>query len=413
MELSYDNLDELASVHGPSFYIFDPKSLAKNFNELLAAFVKRYPKTHIAYSYKTNYLPRICQLVDQLGGYAEVVSSMELSVAHRIGVSPGNIFFNGPFKELGASEQLLSLGGVVNVDSLDELTALAASYENSSKKEIWRIGVRCNFPVEGLPISRFGTDVKSDDFLKIFEILKCNDHLKFDSLHCHFAPRNLACWTDTVNGVLKTLKKIEQLSIGLPATVSLGGGLHGNVSGHVAEQFAQRPPTFCEYAQEIQPLAEFLSKYEYEKRPTLIIEPGTALVADTMKFICRVNNVKKVNGLNLISATGSKFNVNSGSINPKFTVVNNSNTPASSTVENATICGFTCIESDTIADGFTGKITNGDFVIIDEVGSYSIVMKPPFILPNVPIIELGDGPVSSKTIKRKETWEDIFQTYNF
>jgi diaminopimelate decarboxylase len=39
------------------------------------------------------------------------------------------------------------------------------------------------------------------------------------------------------------------------------------------------------------------------------------------------------------------------------------------------------------------------------------VLKPPFILPNFPIIE-WDGE-KTKVVKRKETFDDLFKTYVF
>nr|MZG79422.1 decarboxylase [Photobacterium lucens] len=59
--------------------------------------------------------------------------------------------------------------------------------------------------------------------------------------------------------------------------------------------------------------------------------------------------------------------------------------------------------------GYTGRLFQGDFLIFNNVGSYSIVFKPPFILPNVPIIELTGNSV--ELIKRQETVDDIFETF--
>ena len=40
-----------------------------------------------------------------------------------------------------------------------------------------------------------------------------------------------------------------------------------------------------------------------------------------------------------------------------------------------------------------------------------MVLKPPFILPNFPVLELRDGRVT--VVKRQETFDDIFRTYVF
>ena len=83
------------------------------------------------------------------------------------------------------------------------------------------------------------------------------------------------------------------------------------------------------------------------------------------------------------------------------------------TLENAYFGGYTCIEGDYLYKGFNGELSVGDFVVFDDVGSYSIVMKPPFILPNVAILEPLDRGKSLAVIKRGENFEDIFSTYTF
>ena len=50
-------------------------------------------------------------------------------------------------------------------------------------------------------------------------------------------------------------------------------------------------------------------------------------------------------------------------------------------------------------------------MVFENVGSYSVVLKPPFILPNFPIVELCDG--QARVVKRKETFDDLFCTYEF
>jgi len=63
--------------------------------------------------------------------------------------------------------------------------------------------------------------------------------------------------------------------------------------------------------------------------------------------------------------------------------------------------------------GYSGNIAVGDFVVFDNAGSYSVVLKPPFILPNFPILDLGSEEDSLKIIKQAETFDDIFHTYNY
>ena len=73
--------------------------------------------------------------------------------------------------------------------------------------------------------------------------------------------------------------------------------------------------------------------------------------------------------------------------------------------------GFTCIESDYLYRHYNGNLAKGDMVVFGNVGSYSVVLKPPFILPNFPIIDISEGQL--EIIKRGESFDDLFHTFNF
>ena len=60
---------------------------------------------------------------------------------------------------------------------------------------------------------------------------------------------------------------------------------------------------------------------------------------------------------------------------------------------------------------YTGEFAVGDAIVISNCGSYSLVMKPPFILPNFPVLDICGNEV--EVIKRAETFDDIFHTFNY
>ena len=49
--------------------------------------------------------------------------------------------------------------------------------------------------------------------------------------------------------------------------------------------------------------------------------------------------------------------------------------------------------------------------MINNCGSYSLVMKPPFILPNFPVLDICGEKV--EVIKKGEVFDDIFHTFAF
>ena len=120
-------------------YVFQEAAFIENYKRFEACFQRMYPNYRVSYSFKTNYTPYICNLVKTLGGYAEVVSMMEYTLAKKLGYPDHKIIFNGPSKEEFPD-------CILNVDNLDELA------EVPNKK----IGIRVNIDVGQGFVSRFG-----------------------------------------------------------------------------------------------------------------------------------------------------------------------------------------------------------------------------------------------------------------
>ena len=263
----------LAEVHGPSFYLVDIEKFRENFSNLLGAFKTHYSKTKIAYSYKTNYLPNLCAAVDQLGGYAEVVSKLEMELAQRLNIIDSNIFFNGPIKDPEAVRLLLTHGGTVNIDSLDEFTTIITWLEDAQVGPI-SLGIRCNFDVTGDSNSRFGLDPRSGTFKQIMD--QCHRHPKINltGFHCHFASRAIGSWTSRASMMVEFLQQVpDEIFSGLKQSVWVVGCQVkclmkcNNVTPSLFEEYALAAA---------EPFAQLIKQRGALCEPELIIEPGTA-----------------------------------------------------------------------------------------------------------------------------------------
>lgn len=396
-------LQQLSVEFGSAFYLLNTAQFNQNFAELKSAFTDIYPNTNIAYSYKTNYIPTLCRNVDSLGGFAEVVSDMELEIALRIGVTPEKIIWNGPYKNPQKFEQLLIMGGQVNIDSVHELTLLkqiSAKYPNHTLN----IGIRVNFEINDNTVSRFGIDVESQDFADTLKTIKQLPNVNLIGFQCHYATRILETWRPRAEKMLNLLDRIGII----PQRIDLGGGLYGKIDESLKKQFNAYIPTYQEYAEAVAPV--FAKRFKGTTNPPLLlIEPGSALVGDCMSFVAKVETIKNIRGNNIATLLGSTHNININGKNPPLTVY-----PLSQNRQeyaNVNFVGYTCIESDVLYRGYNGLLGEGDFVEFGNAGSYSIVLKPPFILPNFPVIDISQG--KTILIKRGETFDDIFHTYSF
>lgn len=75
--------------------------------------------------------------------------------------------------------------------------------------------------------------------------------------------------------------------------------------------------------------------------------------------------------------------------------------------DNLTFSGITCMEDDVFYEGYSGKANINDFVLFEDVGAYSFVLKPPFITLNVPIVQYPE----MIEIKRREYIDDVLDLY--
>ncbi|MBR2465180.1 MAG: alanine racemase [Clostridia bacterium] len=398
-------MKQLTEQIGDAFYLLESAQFRQNFLELKSEFASIYPNFNIAYSYKTNYTPKLCKIVNELGGFAEVVSDMEMEIALRVGVAPQNIIWNGPFKNAEKVEQLLVMGGTVNIDSAYEIDLIAEIAKKYPGQKL-NIGIRCNFDVNDGVVSRFGFDIESEDFSRALTLFEDYKNLYLIGLQCHFATRRLDTWRPRAQGMLDL---IDKLGI-VPEHIDLGGGLFGKMADSLKAQFDSEIPTYKQYAQAVAPI--FVEHFKNtENKPMLLIEPGSALVGDCMRFAARVVNIKEVRGKAIATLLGSIYNINP--------TLNKKNPPIEvypmggeqKEYVDLDFGGFTCIESDYLYRHFNGKLAKGDMVMFGNVGSYSVVLKPPFILPNFPMIDVCEGGL--EIIKRGETFDDLFHTFSF
>lgn len=408
MTFDYNKLNELAQNLGESFYILNLDRFRNNYSELKNAFQQFYPKTELAYSYKTNYIPKICKTVDEEGGYAEVVSGMEYDLAIKLGVNPKKIIVNGPYKPFHDLERFLINGSIVNLDSYSEAILLKKIVKKNPDKN-FNIGLRCNFDIGTGAISRFGFDTDNKEFFKLANDLMDTKNINFINLHCHFPNRDLKYFPERVDNMIRIYRMLSKN--GQPKMIDVGGGLGGNISDYVRKQLPYDVADYSDYANII--ARNFYNEFEKDEiQPTLVLEPGTAIVADTLNFICRIVEIKEVRKSYFAIVSGSKVNFNpmASSINLPINVYSETNTNKKF-YNSIDISGYTCMEGDYLHKGYKGFLGIGDFVEIENVGSYSVVNKPPFILPNVPIITFIDGQI--EVLKKTEDFEYIFQTYHF
>ncbi|MGP1589532.1 diaminopimelate decarboxylase [Oribacterium sp. oral taxon 102] len=400
-------INNALQLYGSPIYVFDKRAFIENYRAFFSAMKTNYEKYELSYSYKTNYAPYICKLVKELGGYAEVVSDMEYYIAKKVGYEDDHIIYNGPIKGKLGNEMLLN-GGMLNVDNLDELTRIVDLAKQNSKINI-KIGLRLNVDIGQSFVSRFGIDVTSGDFEKALGLIQTADNLDVQGIHIHVGQsRTVMAWTNRIKEALKIIDKYfdgKKLKY-----IDLGSGMFGEMDDELAIQFGKDLPKYLDYAQAIgMVINEHYKDYTYDNKPILFTEPGTTLINHYIDFIATVSSIKHIRGKDFVVLDCSKHNLGEISYLKKLPINVIHNNKNQEQIVDGEFVGYTCLEHDKMYIGYNGTLGTGDNIIFGNVGGYSNVDKPPFILPNCAMISMEGE--SLELIKEKESFDYILDTY--
>ncbi|MGN7469756.1 diaminopimelate decarboxylase [Brevibacillus sp. SAFN-007a] len=391
-----------------SFFLLDPDRLRDNYERFSRAFSSRYEQVSIGYSYKTNYLPYVCQCLHRLGALAEVVSRLEYDLARKLGVEPTAIIFNGPLKTAEDIRLALELGSLVNLDSVAEIAPVLA-YARQHPEQTVRVGLRVNFDLSrggvsplqnGYAVSRFGFCVENGSFAQALTLLAAVPNVRVAGLHGHFSTnRSVGVYRQ----IARELCRLGKAHLGEQlAYIDIGGGFYGELPATFGMAGV---PSFDDYALAITSvLKDELA--ETASLPQLILEPGISLVADAVEFVCQVVDVKENRGERFVLVDGSVHNIKPTmhAYQLPVSVVTQNSEAREGTYH---VVGYTCMEKDYLLQNFRGNVPEpGDFLVFGHTGAYTLVFNPPFIRERPPVLAKAGRDVV--VARRKETLAEFF-----
>lgn len=392
-----------------SAFVLNESKFIQNLNSFKSEFKKYYSNTMIGYSYKTNYIPRVCQLAHDVGCYAEVVSEMEVDMALINLKDKSHIIYNGPVKTKDSISKVIENGGIINIDNANDVLILDDILNRTSMKA--NVALRLNIDFDGNN-SRFGMD--KEDVQSVKKHLLASRKYNLIGFHLHLPFRSTDSFAFRVETMINVLQTHADIDV---RYVNLGGGFFGNLGPSLSSALGvKNPPTYSDYAEIIgKTLYNYFSKRGKDTLPILFLEPGSSVVADVFTFISRVHTQKKINnryylvtycGRHLVSPTnktlmlpvsiGSSIEESMQDKNPEREYL---------------VSGYTCIESDIIGKVIAPtKDTESLMVIIENVGSYSVVLGSDFILPQPAIYSISSNGNASLLKKGKKV-EDILSEF--
>ena len=242
------------------------------------------------------------------------------------------------------------------------------------------------------------------------QVIKNQNNLHLIGLHCHISrSRGVDAWAKRAEIMLKAADDVID---GTPEYISLGSGMFADMVNYLKEQFGGNSvPTYEDYCKAcVEPIAQHYK--DVDKKPMLYTEPGTTVVARYVSFVSKVLSIKNVRGRWIANMDGDYHNLGEICTMKKLPTMVIPSNNSKQHYDNIDIMGCTCLEQDVMVPGWEGDLSDGDIIVFENVGGYSIVSKPQFIKPQSAMyVKRINGEI--KQIMRAETFEDIFSKFSF
>jgi diaminopimelate decarboxylase len=265
-----------------------------------------------------------------------------------------------------------------------------------------------------MPWTKFGFSDDNGDSQRALERIARNPRLKLEMLHNHCGTFVLvhSLYAAAADRLVALAKRARSLGLA-PRMVDFGGGYpSSNVlrpEYDLAGGSVRSGDFWAPYAREIcSRLAK--AKDVFGGRPTLVLEPGRAVVDACTQLLCSVVATKSVDrsedavildaGVNLVPTACyydhrvSRAAGNGGASYQRHRPVS--------------VFGPLCMQSDRLRESVTlPPLRPGDLVRISHVGAYCHTMSMQFIQTRPATVLVG--PAGTELIRRRETWRDVFR----
>ena len=364
-------LDEILKTYATPLIIFLENRVRNNINTFVKVFKSVFNNFQCYYSFKANFLPEICGIVQSEGLGAELIGLPELKLALKLGFPPDKIIVGGPYLpqeliEKCVQEEINEIV-VYNLKDLIKINKIARKYKVSQD-----ICLRINTHKYG---TKLGIFLNQPIIQQIKLILNECENLRITTLLSHYSTQmnNYELFVKNAKNLLDNIKILYDAGIRIE-NINLGGGF--------PEAVIMPEKQLRELAIKIESL---ISNFEISFK-NIYFEPGRYLVGDAGLLIAKI--IKVTDDRWIFLNVGNH-------ICPKFA-------KSSMRFYNATrieephkfktsIAGIIPTDQDVLAKDyfFTHELKEGDLTVITNIGAYNLTFSNrfPYILPNIILVK--------------------------
>jgi diaminopimelate decarboxylase len=417
-------LSSLIDKWGSPLHVVDTAKLLENIQNLQDIPTGFERGIEVFYSYKTNPLPWIFEILHRNDVGAEVISEYELWLALKLGVSGERIVYNGPAKSIASLESAIDQNLLsININNLEEMDLIAALAAKRGKKA--NVGIRVTSSVGWT--GQFGLSVESgaalDGFRRALEI----PDLKLKTLHCH---RGTLIYDETtlrsyLQFLLDFIDKLKTQLNWVPSILDVGGSLAIPTVRHLSKKelkmatallVSPKPPdpesvlTLKGYTETVVRVVREHFETRGYPQPRILAEPGRALTGNSQFLLASVKNIKQDAALN--------FAVLDAGIGLASCVSSEYHEILPLQIKTAPIrchrlVGPICHTGDTLYNAsYLPELESGDELAIMDSGAYFIADATSFSFPQPAIIAIN--PAGKEVlVRRAESFEHMISLDHF
>jgi len=277
-DLLIDNvlLNEILKTYTTPIIIFLENRVRNNINTFVKVFQSTFDNFQCFYSFKANFLPEICSIVQSEGLGAELIGLPELKLALKLNFPPDKIIVGGPYLpqeliEKCIQEKIKEIV-VYNMNDLIRINSIA-----KKSQTVQDICLRINTQKYG---SKLGILLNQSNVLKLKKIIIECENLKITTLLSHYSTQmnNFEFFKKNVYILLDNIKILSDAGIKIE-NINLGGGF--------PEAVIMPENQLRDVATKIKSL---ISNFEINLK-SIYFEPGRYLVGDAGLLIAKIISI--------------------------------------------------------------------------------------------------------------------------
>lgn len=392
--------------YGTPLYVFFEEDIRRNYRELRGALDEHYPDSEIHFAAKANFTVGILSVLEDEGCGAEAFANCELTATLEAGFDPEEILLTGMYRPQSEIERAMD-AGVTHflLDNAAEFERVAAAAEATGTSA--RVLLRGN-PAMEVPTdpeiatatreSKFGLDIESGRAMAVAERVVASEQLTLAGVQLHIGSQidHAEPYAIAAREMLEFAAEIRDETGVEIDILDLGGGF--------PVPYDDAVPDTREIVAVIADAVRDACRDCELSPPTLFLEPGRRLVSNAGSLCGSVGLVKETP-----ASTFAVLDVGTNAVSsywpyPIFTLADG---PADQTYD---VAGPLCYTGDVIQEDVSlPTLGEGDVVVVDRVGAYSLGSASHTNAEPKPPVVLVDEDGQAEVVRERESCSDVLE----